>query len=313
MLRPNVSIAFSPGAITNFFEINYNSPVPTGATGGGYILSKGTTSSATVVLNGGSELSTVVNGDASYDARTTRRAVELLLAGSGKRAKVSLIQNVQTPIGSGFGASAASATSAVYAVARAAGIRKAKAELAFFAHRAEIIEQTGLGTVSVIYDSVGAGAITVSGEPGSANFVPVRVPRRTKIVTAFVSPFDKKDVFSSGSVSRRVNRLGHESLLTFLSDPTLDTLASEGERFSAALGLESVEVKKLIKLAKSSGASYASQNMIGYSVHSLVEPGSAHRVARAMHDYSGEIRVDVFEVGSRRAGVVRPSRTSRDP
>jgi pantoate kinase len=304
MLPPSTSIAFAPAAITNFFEISYNSPKPTGATGGGYILSKGTTTNATVLLASGDGFSTVVNGDASYNARTTRRAVELLLAGTGVKARVSLAQEVQTPIGAGFGASAASATSAVYAVARAAGIQKSRPEIALFAHDAEILEQTGLGTVSVIFDAIGAGAITVSGEPGKAKFLTVGVPDGTRIVTAFVAPFDKKDALSSEPVTQRINRLGRESLLSFLSDPTLDNLAIEGERFSGALGLESVEVKKLIGLAKSAGATHASQNMIGYAVHSVVGPDDADKVAMALLRYSKDVRVDVFEVGTRRAGFV---------
>jgi pantoate kinase len=304
MQLPSESIAFAPAAITNFFEISYNSPQPAGATGGGYILSKGSTTSATILPGRGNGFSTVVNGDASYNARTTRRAVELLLAATGAKAKVSLVQEVQTPIGAGFGASAASATSAVYAVARAAGISKSRPEIALFAHRAEILEQTGLGTVSVIFDAIGAGAITVSGEPGKAKFVTVGVPDGTRIVTAYIAPFDKKDALSSEAVSQRINRLGRESLLGFLSDPTLDNLASEGERFSGALGLESVEVKKLIGLAKSAGATHASQNMIGYAVHSVVGPDDADRVATALLGYSKDVRVDVFEVGTRRAGFV---------
>ena len=304
MRPPRASIAFAPAAITNFFEISYNSPKPTGATGGGYILSKGSTTSATILPGNRNRFSTVVNGDSTYNARTTRRAVRLLLAGTGVKAKVSLVQEVQTPIGAGFGASAASATSAVYAVAHAAGIQKSRPEIALFAHNAEILEQTGLGTVSVVFDAVGAGAITVSGEPGRAKFVTVGVPDGTRIVTAFIAPFDKRDALSSESVSQRINRLGHESLLSFLSDPTLDTLAGEGERFSGALGLESVEVKKLIRLAKSAGATHASQNMIGYAVHSVVGPDDADRVATALLGYSRDVRVDVFEVGTRRAGYV---------
>jgi len=295
-------IAFAPGAITNFFEISYNSPKPNGATGGGYILSKGSTTSATILPASSKALSTVVNGDASFNARTTRRAVQLLLDGTRTKANVSLVQEVQTPIGAGFGASAASATSAVYAVAHAAGIDRPLRELALFAHNAEILEQTGLGTVSVIFDSIGAGAITVSGEPGRAKFVTVPVPDGTRIVTAFIAPFDKKDALSSVSVTEKINRLGHESLLGFLADPTLDTLAGEGERFSSELGLESVEVKKLIGLAKSAGASHASQNMIGYAVHSVVGPDDADKVATAFLGYSKDVRVDVFEVGIRRAG-----------
>jgi pantoate kinase len=217
---------------------------------------------------------------------------------------VSLEQDVQTPIGSGFGASAASATSAVYAAAAAAGIRRPKAELALFAHRAEILEQTGLGTVSVIFDGVGAGAITVPGEPGKAKFVTVEVPKDVRLVTAYVAPFDKKDALSSDAVSKKINSLGHDSLLSFLSDPTFDTLAGEGERFSSALGLESIEVKKLIKLAKASGATHASQNMIGYSIHSITFLEYVGGVVGALQSYSRDVRVDVFEVGTRRAGLI---------
>jgi pantoate kinase len=272
------------------------------------VLSKGSTSVAKVTEGGPAGVSTVVNGDPGYNARTTRRAVDLLLSAEGIRSGVSLVQDVQTPIGSGFGASAASATSAVYAAAAALGVDRPKVELALFAHRAEILESTGLGTVSVIFDAVGAGAITASGEPGKAKFVTVDVPRETRLVTAFIAPYDKKDALSSPSVSERINRLGHESLQSFLSDPTLDTLAEEGERFSSALGLESAEVKKLIDLAKAAGAKHASQNMIGYSIHSLADADSAEKVAGALRGFSGKVRVDVFEVGSRRAGVVGPSR-----
>ncbi len=230
--------------------------------------------------------------------------MKLLLSGSRAEAGLSLVQEVQVPIGAGFGASAASATSAVYAVAHALGIERPRPDIALFAHRAEILEQTGLGTVSVIFDAIGAGAITVSGEPGRARFVTVDVPDGTRIVTAFVAPFNKKDALSSRSVTERINRLGHESLLSFLSDPTLETLASEGERFSNGLGLESVEVEKLIRLAKSAGATHASQNMIGYAVHSVVGPDDADRVATALLGYSKDVRVDVFEIGTRRAGFV---------
>jgi pantoate kinase len=308
-------VAFAPAAITNFFEIDYDSSRhPLGATGGGYILSKGTTTSATISRYGDGEIYTSVNGDSNYDARTTKRAVSMLFSETGYRpGRVRINQTVETPIGSGFGASGAAATSAVYAVASAAGIAKSKRQLALFAHGAEILEQTGLGTVSVVFDKTGAGAITVPGEPGKARFVTVEVPEGTRIVTASLAPYDKKDALSSKAVSERINRLGHQSLQSFLADPTLDTLAQEGERFSRSLGLESPEVKKLIATAKSAGADHASQNMIGYSIHSLVDSERSRRVARALGNFGRQVRVDVFEVGTRRAGVFAPSRRSRGP
>ncbi|MDA4120184.1 MAG: hypothetical protein OK436_06310, partial [Thaumarchaeota archaeon] len=267
---------------------------------------KGTRTKATVTEGGNGKVSTTVNGDRAYNARTTRRSVELLLAGENpKQGEIRLDQLVETPIGGGFGASAAGAVSAVYAVAAATNIKATKSELALFAHRAEIIESTGLGTVSVIYDSTGAGAITVPGKPGVAKFITVDVPRETRIVTGYLAPFDKKDALSSKAVSEKINSLGRKALKTFLADPTLDTLAREGERFSRNLGLESPEVKKMIEVAKSSGAKHASQNMIGYSVHAIVDRDASGRVAKSLTDLSRAIRVDTFEVGDRKAGLVR--------
>lgn len=273
------------------------------------MLSSGTVTTARLFEGEATGVSTCVNGDRGFDARTTRRAAGLLASEvPAARGAAELDQVVGTPIGSGFGSSASSATSAVYALAAAGGADLSKRRLARYAHLAEIQEQTGLGTVSVIYDHVGAGAIAVPGEPGEARFVRVKVPRGTKIVTAYAGPFDKREAFASPSVRRRVDTLGHEALGAFLSDPTLDSLASQGELFSLRLGVDSPEVRKLVSAAKSAGAEHASQNMIGYSVHCISGEDDAAKVARALGRVSSAVRVDVFEVGERRAGVVHPSR-----
>lgn len=173
-----------------------------------------------------------------------------------------------------------------------------------YAHRAEILEQTGLGTVSVNYDHAGAGAITKAGEPGAAEFTRIKLPKDIRLVTAYAAAFDKKDAFSSPSVSEKINRLGAQALRAFVSDPTLDTLGSEGEIFSRRLGLESPEVRKLIAAAKGAGAIHASQNMIGYSVHSVVPDDEVAKVAKAFRSLGKTIQIDHFEIGKRRAGVV---------
>ena len=314
-LRRSAAEAFAPAAITNFFAIQSDSSgTPVGATGGGFILSRGVVTTANFAPEGETRLVTSVNGDRRYDARTTRRAVQLLLGRPNRRLGViTLDQTVDTPIGSGFGASGASATSAVYATAAAIGIRGPKEELALFAHRAEIIEQTGLGTVSVVFDAVGAGAIVSPGEPGEAKFVNVKAPRDIRLVTAYIAPFDKKDALTSKPIGRKITMLGREALQAFLTDPTFDTLVAEGERFSRRLGLESPEVKKLISVAKSAGAIGASQNMMGYSVHSVVHTDSAAKVVDALSGVSRELRVDSFEIGARRAEVLPASRRSPGP
>jgi pantoate kinase len=246
----------------------------------------------------GNFVTTVVNRDSSYEARTTRRALSLLFERFGHSfGRLQLEQYVDVPIGAGFGASAASAISAVYAAASALEVGASESELARCAHDSEIIEQTGLGTVSVTYTATGAGAITKPGIPGVARFLNVKVPCSMRLVTASIAPCDNREMFSHPETTRKIITLGDEALRRFLRDPTLEELAAAGEWFSDHLGLSNNKVKKLIKVAKSAGASHASQNMIGQAIHALVDEDGVGRVADALRSTYAKPRVDVFEVG----------------
>lgn len=311
-MRASVAEAFAPAAISNFFGIP-DAAIPTdrhadfahvGATGGGFVLDRGVVCRATVVEGRGrGKISVSVDGDTSYRAGTTRLAVALMLeAIPAQFASIYLEQWTGVPIGCGFGASAASALSAVYALGRALRVDLPKEKLAYFAHAAEILSFTGLGTVSAVYDSVGAGAISEAGAPGVARFVNVAVPDGLIVVTASLAPFAKRAALSSSKMKLKIKRLGEDSLSRFLSDPSIVTLAAEGERFASRLGLMTHEIEKLVAAAKSKGAMAASQNMIGHAVHALVYQDQAERVASTLSGWPSRPRVDVFELGRRKAG-----------
>ena len=252
----------------------------------------------------------MVDGDPRYRARTTKKALALLCSDHGwPRGTLVLEQSMGVPVGCGFGASAAAAISAVYAAAAAMGLKLAKRQLAYYAHVADIVEQTGLGTVSVTYDGIGAGAITRAGAPGISKFLNVEYPSGTRIVTASLASFKKSDAIAREDTVKRINNLGDRALRKVVASPTLETLASEGERFSEGLGLMTAEVRDLAKLAKASGASYASQNMIGYAVHAVTTAAKAGAVAAALRDSSPKSLVEVFEIGRRRARVLMPTGT----
>ncbi len=232
--------------------------------------------------------------------------MELLLSECGRpRGRLTLEQSMDVPVGYGFGASAAAAISGVYAVAAAMGLRLAKRELAYYAHVADIVEQTGLGTVSVTYDGWGAGAITRAGAPGVSKFLNVEYPSGTRIVTASLAPYKKSDALARPDTVKRINHLGNKAIRSVVATPTLETLASEGERFSEGLGLMTSEVRGLAKLAKASGASHASQNMIGYAIHALTTAASAEAVVAALRGSSPRPLVEVFEIGRQRARVLK--------
>jgi pantoate kinase len=315
-LRRRSATAFAPAAISNFFSIHYDPNKngdfgKAGATGGGYVLSRGVLTKATLISQPKRELRTIVDGDRDYQAATTRKAVGLLLDHhriTGGR--LLLEQTMQVPVGSGFGASAAAAISAVYAVAAVNGLDLPRKDLAYHAHVADIVQVTGLGTVSVTFEGTGAGAIIKAGAPGVSRFLNVRVPDDTRIVTASLGAFTKSDALSKPQTVRLINRLGDASLKRFRADPTLERLGEEGELFSNGLGLMTPEIRGLATLAKSAGASFASQNMIGHAIHALTSKGRALKVARTLMGSPLRPRVDVFEVGEQPAGLTDSKMTT---
>ena len=251
----------------------------------------------------------VVDGDPNYKASTTAKALELMMEDYGHSGPSLLVeQRMGIPIGCGFGASAASAISACYAAAKVLGLEGPKEKIAYYAHVADIVLGTGLGTVSVSFDAVGAGAIVEPGGPGFSRFVNVPFNRYLRLVTASLGPYRKGDAIGDRKIVSRIRKLGDASLRRFEASPDLETLATEGERFSRSLGLMTPDVEELIVVAKESGALHASQNMIGYAVHALVEARRAPGLAKALLTTFNCPRVDRFKIGAVRAGLV--SRTS---
>src|SRR5438445_626453 len=120
-MRLTSATAFAPAAISNFFAIrdagaglDENTDLSNvGATGGGFTLSKGVLSRATVIHGGDDKkISITVNGDLLFSAKTTMLALEILLRRFDVRfSSLELDQLVEVPIGYGFGTSAASALS----------------------------------------------------------------------------------------------------------------------------------------------------------------------------------------------------------
>jgi len=309
-MEPRTALAFAPAVISNFFAIHtesLSSEPPdysrAGATGGGFTLSKGVYTHARLVKSPSQAISVAVNGNANYPADTTKKAVELLLQGAGgPRLVVELVQTVEVPIKAGFGSSSASALSAVMAVASALELPFSKEEVAFFAHRAEILRHTGLGTVASTYDNSGAAVITKAGGPGVAKILRVPVTPGLRVVTAYLS-VRKRHLLSSTRMRNKVNRLGAAALVR-ASDLKLKSLLAAGHDFAEGLGLMTRAVKTLVAVSLDEGALGASQNMVGNAMHAVVRDQDFEKVYGALRSTSRAAKVDSFRIGGRTARVL---------
>jgi len=311
-LRPRTALAFAPAVISNFFSIHDQAlsrdPFDfshAGATGGGFTLSKGVYTRARLAEGRANLVSIAVNGDTDYPADTTRTAVELLLDSARARPLlIELVQTVEVPIGLGFGSSSASALSAVMAVASALGTGFSRSKIASFAHNADIINGTGLGTVSSTYNHSGAGLIVKPGGPGVARVLQIPVPRRLRLVTAALVPIPRGNLLSSPRRRNRVNRLG-DAALERASDGKFSSLLTAGRVFALGLGLTSPALRRLIDLALKKGAIGASQNMVGNAMHAVVHADDLESVSRALASESPSAAIDSFRIGGNTARVLR--------
>ncbi len=310
-MQPRTALAFAPAVISNFFAIHTESLSGdnpdysrAGATGGGFTLSKGVYTNAWIVKSSSRAVSVAVNGNANYPADTTIKAVDLLLdAAGGPPYLVELVQTVEVPIKAGFGSSSASALSAVMAVASALDLPFNKEKVASFAHQAEIVRHTGLGTVSSTYNHSGAAIIAHPGGPGVAVVKRVPIPPAVRVVTAFLSPKKQGGRLASQRMRNKVNRLG-EVALKRASDLKMESLLAAGHEFADGLGLMSRAVRTLVAVSLEEGALGASQNMIGNAMHAVVRDRDVERVSAALKATSGSAKVDSFRIGGRTARVL---------
>ena len=310
-MEPKTALAFAPAVISNFFAVHneglHLKPPDysrVGATGGGFTLSKGVYTHARLVPSSSRGISVAVNSDASYPAATTRKAVELLLKGTEQPPYlVELVQTVEVPIGAGFGSSSASALSAVMAVAEALKLQLSKERVASFAHEADIMRHTGLGTVSSTYNQSGAAIIVRPGGPGVAQLMSVRVPEGLQVITACISGKRKRSLLSSKRMQTKVNALG-EAALGKASDLEMKSLLAAGHFFAEGLGIMTRAVEHLISAALENGALGASQNMVGNSMHAVVRDRDLNRISSVLQSVSKKARIDSFRIGGRSARIL---------
>ena len=269
---------YVPSGISSFFEIcdrtsdgrPIQDPLKIGARGGGFIIEKGTTTTA----YSSPELKqdeVLISGKPSPEARTSLGVIELIRK-SYEIPPVRVVHEVLPPIGQGFGTSGAGALTTSIAVADLFDLKFSLSKAAEFAHISEINNLTGLGTVISL--ASGSGAVGLVTEPGAYSVGRTDAImlnyEEFVIICATFGPVKKSTVLSDEQSRRRINDYGRGTLLKILENPTPETLLAESRIFSEKTRLASFELLKLCDAAVKSGAVGAAPNMIGNAVHCLV-------------------------------------------
>jgi pantoate kinase len=307
------SKAFSPAAISSFFEIcdtkNGKQIIDlarVGARGGGFGLLKGTTTNVTVEESEENGVKVFINKKPVNHACISHKVAEVLLAKTSLKYAVVVEHEVAVPIGMGFGTSAAGALNTGLALKEALDLPLTYNQIGTIAHIAEIECQTGLGTVSSLTFGGKCILVTEPGAPGicQTDRIPVS-PNYVLVAGFFDSKIPKSTIFTSPQRKKEITAIGKKTMRKILDKPNIENFLFCCWDFSQKAGFATEKVCRLVELASKAGAVGSAQNMVGEVVHSLVLEEKADCVAQAFMQVLPKENVIVSKLDSQGARLIK--------
>jgi pantoate kinase len=259
--------AFAPGHITGFFEIldGPADPLRRGSRGAGVNLSLGVVTEVKAAESPERSIDIRLNGRRAPADTSLRAARELL---GDRKLSVDVQSRVQLPVGQGLGMSAAGALSTALALACALGGEQTLQRAGAAAHRAEVLERTGLGDVAA--QTRGGWELRVRpGFPPHGFVDRMLAPPLDMVLCVSGEPVPTKTALSDPTVRRRVNRAGRLCMDEMMARPTLEKFFELSLEFSRRTGLASKESLQLAEEVLSRHLGLASVSMIGNSVFAV--------------------------------------------
>jgi pantoate kinase len=245
--------AFAPGNVSCIFRI-VDSKDNRHSLGVGFTVDKG----VNVSVSKSNKVRVYVNGKKMRFPTVLMVVKELTNSGVKVEIKDSL------PSGVGFGVSGASALATAYAVNKLLKLGKSKKELAMVAHRAEVVNGTGLGDVGGQFKG-GFNMKAKKGKPFSGVNLGIK---GVNVYYSFFGKIKTKNVINSKLKKKRINKAGDRALkrVKLLRNKTLKDIIRISKDFSLESGLlKNKKVKCLIKNIENKGGN-ASMIMLGNAV-----------------------------------------------
>jgi len=230
---------FVPGHITGFFTINsHEIKLKNGSCGAGFLLSKG----VKTTISPSDELEIDVN---QGDTTVIDEVLSILEIESNFR----ITQDIQLPIGAGFGTSAASALSLTLAINEFLNLGYSLELCGQIAHMAEVNLGAGLGDVIA---QTGNGLVLRT-KPGAPGIGEIKSFNEDVFVGwKTFGGIETSDIISDSHFKEIITTSGSKFLEKFEDEPTLENFLTFSEEFSKEIDLISDEVKNLIDYFNSS-------------------------------------------------------------
>ena len=261
---------FVPGHITGFFTIEkHEIKLKNGSRGVGFLLTKGV---RTTVSNSDELIIEVNQGDSTV--------IDAVLSILEIDANFKITQDIQLPIGAGFGTSAASALSLTLALNEFLDLGYSDELCGQIAHMAEVNMGGGLGDVIA---QTGNGMVlrTKPGAPGIGEIK--SFSEDVFIGWKTFGAIETSSIIKNHHYNDVISSSGAKYLELFEEDPTIENFLAFSLKFSQDTKLMSDEVKNQIDYFESSsdilGTSMA---MLGNTVFAFAENESSFKTLKIL-------------------------------
>ncbi|MFX1517741.1 MAG: hypothetical protein ACFFC6_15670 [Promethearchaeota archaeon] len=233
--------------LTGIFEIRDTSKdiLQKGSRGAGFSINRGVITTARKAKD--SDCGIFFDGKKmpEIEATVTTQIIELLVP-EKDRANLRIEHTLQVPLSSGYGASAAGAVGAAYAINDLLELGLTKLDLFQIAHRAEILTKSGLGDVIGLYQG-GFEIRLREGAPGVGETTSYNNPDEWKVATVHLGTLPTSEVLSNHHKRKMVNEAGREVISELLLSPDFTNFIKQTVIFTTKVNLWSSMLRNCIR------------------------------------------------------------------
>ncbi|MDO5849505.1 MAG: pantoate kinase [Methanobrevibacter sp.] len=277
---------FVPGHITGFFNIvNDDNPLKNGSCGCGFLLNKGVTTS--IKLANGDETSIIINGKTDLRNETIVREVLKIM---DIDVALNITQEINLPIGAGFGTSASSALGIAIGLSKLLDLGNSLEKSGQIAHIAEINLGSGLGDVIA---ELGQG-IVLRTEPGAPGIGKITSFNENDLYVASktFSQIETSSIIRDDNYKRKISDYGLKAKENFLKEQTVENFLKQSYSFSYNTKLMSDDVFGLVsRLNDDENILGSSMAMLGNTVFAFAEDKSAF-------DHLDDLGLDICKINN---------------
>jgi pantoate kinase len=209
-----------------------------GSCGAGILLNKGVVTK--IKKSSNNEISIKTNGKKDENDSISEKTAEYIKDKFQINEGIAIKQDIEVPIGSGFGTSASSAIGVAIAINNLFNLDIEPINLYQIAHVMEIKLGTGLG--DVIAES--SKGIVIRKKPGAPGFGKIinMVCDDLFVITKTFGSLDTKKIIQNPQIAKKINELGIESTKEFLKNRNINNLLKISFEFAKKSSLLSNEV-----------------------------------------------------------------------